>query len=101
MLLLSPRLGRGEGSLGRHDVIVLVESSTVHPWQRARLLPPLPVDLYHDKVVYTRQELRRLREAGNHFIRRALAEGRWLAREGVRSADPPPRNAPEAPGCVG
>lgn len=100
VLLLGPRLGGGEIAPGRHDMIVLVEASTVHPWQRARSLPPLPVGLRHDKVVYTRQEFRRLREAGNHFIRRALAEGRWLAREEARSAAPPPRNAPEAPGSV-
>jgi len=101
ILLLGP-LTVGRCDLGaHHDIIVVVESSESALWQRSRKLPRVSVELHHQRVVLTRQEFRRLREAGNFFIRRALTEGMWLAREEVRPPDAPTRRAPSASGCIG
>jgi hypothetical protein len=42
-------------------------------------LPSLRLPICHEILVYTEAELSRLQQEGWPFVRRALAEGRWLA----------------------
>lgn len=80
-VLLYGSLGRGDYAPGSDaDLLVVVRESPHRPAERAALLPPLRLPICHEVVVYSEQELASLFESGFHFVRRALAEGRWLAR---------------------
>lgn len=86
-VLLYGSLARGDYAPGSDaDLLVVVERSSWPPRKRAERLPPLRLRaVCHQVVVYAVEELERLATAGQPFVRRALAEGRWLARrEGWR-----------------
>jgi hypothetical protein len=79
-VLLYGSLARGDYAPGSDaDLIVVVTDSPYPPAERPWHLPPLRLPICHEAVVYTAAELSRLQREGSHFVRRALAEGRWLA----------------------
>ena len=54
-------------------------ASSRHPFRaRAEHLEPLRLPICHEILVYTAEELDRLRKAGNFFVVRALEEGVWV-----------------------
>lgn len=79
-VLLYGSLARGDYAPGSDaDLIVVVADSPYPPAERSRHLPPLRLAICHEVLVYTEAELSRLQREGSLFLRRALAEGRWLA----------------------
>jgi hypothetical protein len=88
-VLLYGSLARGDHAPGSDaDVLVVLRESPKPPSERAGALPPLRLPICHEILVYTRAELARLTAEGLPFLRRALAEGKWLARRADWS--PPP-----------
>jgi hypothetical protein len=87
-VLLYGSLARGDYAPGSDaDLIVVVTDSPYPPAERSWHLPPLRLPICYEILVYTEAELSRLRQQVSPFIRRALAEGRWLA-----GCGPPERN---------
>jgi nucleotidyltransferase-like protein len=79
-VLLYGSLARGDYAPGSDaDLIVVVAGSPYPPAERPYHLPPLRLPICHEILVYTEAELSRLQQEGWPFVRRALAEGRWLA----------------------
>lgn len=75
-------LARGDHAPGSDaDLLVVVSSSPHPPRERADHLPPLRLPICHQAIVYSAGELARLAAAGQPFVRRVLAEARWLARQ--------------------
>lgn len=90
-VLLYGSLARGDYAPGSDaDLIVVVTDSSYRPGERAYHLPPLRLPICHEILVYTEGELSRLQQEDLPFVRRALAEGRWLAGRGPLEAAPPP-----------
>lgn len=80
-VLLFGSLARDEHAPGSDaDLLVVLRSSPAPPAERAARLPALRLSIPADLVVYTETELEELLAEGLPFLRRALGEGRWLAR---------------------
>lgn len=85
-VLLYGSLARGDYAPGSDaDLIVVVAESSYPPAERSGHLPPLQLPICHEILVYTEAEISRLQGEGWPFVRRALAEGRWLAGAAPRS----------------
>ncbi|HEX2252124.1 MAG TPA: nucleotidyltransferase domain-containing protein [Thermoanaerobaculia bacterium] len=75
------------GSLARNDhapgsdadLLVVIPETAVPFRDRDRLLPDLHLPIPAQILVYTESELQHLEAEGHPLVRRALAEGRWLA----------------------
>jgi predicted nucleotidyltransferase len=93
-VLLYGSLARGDHAPGSDaDLLIVVDRSPFPPRLRAQHLPPLRLPICHEKLVYTDDEIRKLRADGNLFLHRVLREGRWLARSQSWDPDPPNRIA--------
>ena len=79
-VLLYGSLARGDYAPGSDaDLIVVVTDSPYPPAERPYHLQPLRLPICYEILVYTEAELSRLQQEGLPFVRRALAEGKWLA----------------------
>jgi predicted nucleotidyltransferase len=79
-VLLYGSLARGDYAPGSDaDLIVVVTDSPYPPAERPHRLPSLRLPICYEILVYTEAELSRLQQQGLPFVRRALAEGKWLA----------------------
>jgi uncharacterized protein len=83
-VLLYGSLARGDYAPGSDaDLIVVVTDSPYPPAERSYHLPPLRLAICHEILVYTDPELSRFQQEDWPFVRRALAEGRWLVGGGA------------------
>lgn len=88
-VLLYGSLARGDYAPGSDaDLMVIVTDSPYLPAERPWHLPSLRLPICHQILVYTAAELSRLQQEGSPFVRRALAEGRWLAGRGPADFSP-------------
>lgn len=79
-VLLYGSLARGNHAPGSDaDLLIVVDRSPFPARFRAQHLPRLRLPVCHEELVYTEDEMRQLGADGNHFLHRALREGRWLA----------------------
>jgi uncharacterized protein len=87
-VLLYGSLARGDYAPGSDaDLIVVVADSPYPPAERPDHLPPLRLPICYEILVYTEAELSRLQQEDWPFVRRALAEGKWLAVSDRRSSN--------------
>jgi len=86
-VLLYGSLARGDYAPGSDaDLLVVLSDSSEPPANRPPLLPVLGLPICHELLVYTEDELEQ--RANLPFLRRVLAEGRWLSQR--TDWQPPP-----------
>ncbi|KGQ22729.1 nucleotidyltransferase domain-containing protein [Thermus filiformis] len=70
---------RGEAGVGSDlDLVLVVESSDLPPWQRPTRLPLEELPVPAEALVYTLEEWRALPQRSPRFARTLEAETRWL-----------------------